>query len=222
VSEDPGSAKSGGDLGYFAKGAMEPALEQAAFRSALGEVSEPVRSPFGWHLIEVLDRDTLRTAAGRDSLDAQGQPVPEAHVRHILIRVQVTDSDRERARTLAERVRAEAAKGMDFATLVRRYSKYQGPQGPDGDIGFVSVGTLLPSIREGLDTLEVGQVSDVLENPAGFNVFKLTDRKPERPYTLDEIKEQLPEAVGQIKERERLDDWIKGLREKGQIEIRNP
>jgi peptidyl-prolyl cis-trans isomerase SurA len=222
ASEDPGSAKSGGDLGYFAKGAMDPALEQVAFRLALGEVSEPVHSPYGWHLIEVLDRDTLKTATGRDSLDAQGQPVPEAHARHILIRVQATDADRERARTLAERVRAEAAKGMDFATLVRRYSRYQGPQGPDGDIGFVSLGTLLPSIRDGLDTLEVGQISDVLENQAGFNVFKLTDRKPERPYTLEEIKEQLPEAVGQIKGRERFDEWIKGLRAKAQLEIRNP
>jgi peptidyl-prolyl cis-trans isomerase SurA len=222
ASEDPGSAKSGGDLGYFAKGAMEPALEQVAFGLALGEVSEPVHSPFGWHLIEVLDRDTLKTTAGKDSLDAQGQPVPEAHARHILIRVQATDADRERASALAGRVRAEAAKGMDFSTLVRRYSKYQGPQSPDGDIGFVSLGTLLPSIRAGLDTLEVGQISDVLENQAGFNVFKLTDRKPERPYTLDEIRDQLPEAVGQIKERERYDEWIKGLRAKAQVEIRNP
>ena len=73
-----------------------------------------------------------------------------------------------------------------------------------------------------LDTLEVGQASDVLENQAGFNIFKLTDRKPERPYTQDEIKDELPGAVGQIKERERFDEWIKGLRGKAHIEIREP
>jgi peptidyl-prolyl cis-trans isomerase SurA len=220
VSDDPGSAKAGGDLGFFARGAMEPALEQAAFSLELDQVSEPVRSPFGWHLVQVLERDTLRTIAGADSLASDGGVIPEAHARHILIRVETTDADRDRAKALADRVRTEAAKGVDFGTLVRRYSKYPAPTDPDGDIGFISMGSLVPQIRAGLDTLEVGQVSEALENQAGFNIFKVGDRKPERPYTLDEIKEQLPEAVGQIKFKERYDEWSKGLRAKAVVEIR--
>ena len=220
VSDDPGSAKAGGDLGFFSRGAMEPALEQAAFSLKLDEVSAPVRSPFGWHLVQVLERDTIKTVAGADSLAPDGGIIPEAHARHILIRVETTDADHERAKALADRVRAEAAKGVDFGTLVRRYSKYQAPTGPDGDIGFISLGSLVPQIRAGLDTLEVGQVSEALENQAGFNIFKVGDRKPERPYTLDEIKEQLPEAVGQIKFKERYDEWLKGLRAKAVVEIR--
>jgi peptidyl-prolyl cis-trans isomerase SurA len=220
VSDDTGSAKAGGDLGFFPKGTMEPSLEQVAFGLKLDEVSEPVHSPFGWHLMQVLERDTLKTAAGKDSLDAEGKVIPEAHARHILIRVETTDADRTRAKTLADRVRGEAAKGTDFGTLVRRYSRYQGPATPDGDIGFVSMGSLMPQIRAGLDTLEVGQVSETLENPAGFNIFKLTDRKPERPYQLEEIRQQLPDVVAQMKYKERYDEWIKGLRAKAVIEIR--
>jgi peptidyl-prolyl cis-trans isomerase SurA len=220
VSDDPGSSKAGGDLGFFSPGTMEPALEQAAFSLKLDEVSEPVRSPFGWHLVQVLERDTVKTVAGGDSLAPDGRIIPEAHARHILIRTETTDADRERAKALADRVRTEAAKGVDFGTLVRRYSKYQAPAGPDGDIGFISLGSLMPQIRAGLDTLEVGQVSEALENQAGFNIFKVGDRKPERPYTLDEIKEQLPEAVGQIKFKERYDEWLKGLRAKAVVEIR--
>jgi peptidyl-prolyl cis-trans isomerase SurA len=221
VSDDTGSSKSGGDLGFFAKGSMDPAVEQAAFSLKLNEVSEPVRSLYGWHIVQALERDTLKTVAGKDSLDAEGKAIPEAHARHILIRVATTDADRDRAKAQADRVRAEAAKGTDFATLVRRYSKYQGPATPDGDIGFVALGSLMPQIRSGLDTLEVGQVSETLENQTGFNIFKLTDRKPERPYTLEEIKDQLPEAVAQIKFKERYDEWIKGLRAKAHIEIRS-
>jgi len=221
VSDDPGSSKAGGDLGFFSRGSMEPALEKAAFSLALNQVSEPVRSPYGWHLMQVLERDTIKTAAGKDSLDAEGGVIPEAHARHILVRVESTDADRERAKTLADRVRTEAAKGVDFGTLVRRYSKYPGAATPDGDIGFVSLGVLMPQIRAGLDTLEVGQVSETLENQAGFNIFKVGDRKPERPYTLDEIKEQLPEAVGQIKFKERYDEWVQGLRAKAHVEIRD-
>ena len=78
----------------------------------------------------------------------------------------------------------------------------------------------MQQIRAGLDTLEVGQVSETLENPAGFNVFKLTDRKPERPYQLEEIRQQLPDVVGQMKFKERYDEWIKGLRAKAVVEIR--
>jgi peptidyl-prolyl cis-trans isomerase SurA len=220
VSDDTGSSKAGGDLGFFARGSMDPALEQAAFSLGLDEVSEPLHSPYGWHLLQVLERDTLKTAAGRDSLGADGAIIPEAHARHILIRVETTDADRERAKAQADRVRSEAVKGVDFGTLVRRYSKYQGPASADGDIGFVSLGSLMPQIRAGLDTLEVGQVSESLENQAGFNIFKIGDRKPERPYTLDEIKDQLPEAVGQIKFKQRYDEWLKGLRAKAHVEIR--
>ena len=220
VSDDTGSSKAGGDLGFFPRGSMEPALEQVAFSLKLDEVSDPVQSPFGWHLIQVLERDTLKTVAGKDSLDADGKIIPEAHARHILVRVETTDADHARAKALADRVRAEAVKGTDFGTLVRRYSKYQGQATPDGDIGFVSLGSLMQQIRAGLDTLEVGQVSETLENPAGFNVFKLTDRKPERPYQLEEIRQQLPDVVGQMKFKERYDEWIKGLRAKAVVQIR--
>jgi peptidyl-prolyl cis-trans isomerase SurA len=199
---------------------MEPALEEAAFGLKLNVLSQPVRSIYGWHVLEVLERDTVKTAARRDSVGPDGKPVLEAHARHILIRVPLTDQDAERARALAERVRGEAVKGTNFGTLVRRYSKYEGQQAEDGDIGFVSLGTLTPGIRAGLDTLEVGQVSEVLRNQVGFNIFKVTDRRPEREYTLEEIRDQLPEVVSQMKRQDRYEEWLKGLRAKAHIEIR--
>lgn len=52
-SQDPGSAASGGDLGLFARGMMVPAFEAAAFRLKEGEISAPVKSEFGWHVIRV-------------------------------------------------------------------------------------------------------------------------------------------------------------------------
>jgi peptidyl-prolyl cis-trans isomerase SurA len=220
ISEDPGSARSGGDLGFFTRGSMEPSLEDAAFSLKIGELSTPIHTAFGWHLIEVLERDTLRTRAGTDTLDAKGHAVLEAHARHILIRVPVGDADQERARAIAARVRGEGAKGTDFAALVHRYSKYAGPQDTSGDIGFVSLGTLQPAIRAGLDSLEVGQISEVLQNQIGFNIFKLLDRRPERPYTYEEIKDELPDAVSEIKMRERYEDWVKGLRAKAHVEVR--
>ncbi|MEO5618317.1 MAG: peptidylprolyl isomerase [Candidatus Eisenbacteria bacterium] len=220
VSQDPSSSKSGGDLGFFAQGTMDPALEKAAFTIKTGQLSEPVKTPYGWHIVETLERDTLKSAGGRDSLDRDGKPLLEAHVRHILVRVTVDDDDIARARKLAERVHGEAAKGTNFGTLVRRYSKYSGPQDAEGDLGFISVARLQPEIRAGLDTLEVGQVSGVLTNQLGFNIFKLLDRHPERAYTVEEIRDELPGAVADIQSREKYEDWVKGLRTKAQVQYR--
>ena len=59
-SDDPGSGAEGGDLGWFGRGQMVPVFEEAAFSLPIGQVSEPIKSDFGYHLIEVLERDTER------------------------------------------------------------------------------------------------------------------------------------------------------------------
>ncbi len=55
ISQDPGTKGRGGDLGEFGRGVMDPAFEQAAFSLAKGQLSEPVRSRFGYHLIETTE-----------------------------------------------------------------------------------------------------------------------------------------------------------------------
>jgi len=218
-SDDESSSRSGGDLGYLARGTMDPAFEKAVFSRKLNTMGEPVRTAYGWHVLEVLDRDTLKTRAGRDSVDREGKTVLEAHVRHVLVRVPLTDDDVERARKLAESVRAQAVAGKDFGALARQYSRYAGPHSEDGDIGFLPMPTLQPNIRAGLDSVQVGGVSTVLINQAGFNIFRVTERKAEREFTLEEIRDELPRAVGDMQYREKLEAWVKGLRGKAHIQI---
>jgi peptidyl-prolyl cis-trans isomerase SurA len=219
VSDDDASGKAGGDLGYLARGSMDPAFEKAVFSRKLNTVGDPVRTVYGWHILETLDRDTLKTRAGRDTLDRDGKPVLEAHVRHILVRVPLTDDDVERSRRLAESVRAQAAAGKDFGALAKQYSGYSGPHADDGDIGFLPLTTLQPNIRAGLDSIQVGGVTQVLINQAGFNIFRITERKAEREYDLEEVKAELPNAVSEMLFREKLEEWVKGLRAKAHIQV---
>jgi parvulin-like peptidyl-prolyl isomerase len=59
LSLDTGSGASGGDLGWFGKGAMVAPFEEAAYSLEVGEISAPVQSDFGWHVIQLIDRATL-------------------------------------------------------------------------------------------------------------------------------------------------------------------
>lgn len=68
-----GTAKDGGDLGWFGEGLMVPAFEEVAFSLAIGEISGPVRTPFGWHLIRVEEKQYLDP----NSLDAQRKELTE-------------------------------------------------------------------------------------------------------------------------------------------------
>ena len=66
-SDDPGSAVQGGDIGFFSRGMMVPSFEEAAFSLAVGEVSGPVLSSFGFHVIKVMDRKAASFEAARSS-----------------------------------------------------------------------------------------------------------------------------------------------------------
>jgi peptidyl-prolyl cis-trans isomerase SurA len=137
------------------------------------------------------------------------------------VKVTPTDDDVARTQKLAQTVRDQAAKGGDFAMLAKKYSTYRGPASADGDVGFLSLGSLQPSIRAGLENLKVGEVSQVLPNSQGFNIFKVLERKPERDYELGEIKQELPDAVAEAQFRDKYDAWLKTLRSKAQIEYRD-
>jgi peptidyl-prolyl cis-trans isomerase C len=72
-SDDTGSGANGGDLGSFGHGRMVPVFEQAAFTLPIGEVSQPVKSPFGWHLIQVQDRTAKNFAEVKAEIEKRLQ-----------------------------------------------------------------------------------------------------------------------------------------------------
>ncbi len=105
-SQDLANAELGGDLGWFGKGRMDPAFEAAAFALAEGQVSQPVRSSFGYHLIQV---DAKRKEAGADEVSA----------RHILLRVEASYATLDSLNGLADSLYAKAEAGGSLAGAAR-------------------------------------------------------------------------------------------------------
>jgi peptidyl-prolyl cis-trans isomerase SurA len=205
VSEDPTTKNSGGDLGFFGKGQLEPVFEQTAFSLSPGEISGIILTPFGFHIIRVEEVDT-----------AKG----EVHARHMLFRIPLTPEDQERAEKKADIVYQKAIGGGDFSALIAEYSSYGGDQGGGGDLGFMPASEFSPEIKAVLDTLKTGNISSPLVSPQGYVIFRMLDKRPERQYEMEEIKDDLPEFVRRLRLQNQYEDWVAALRKKAHVEIK--
>jgi parvulin-like peptidyl-prolyl isomerase len=178
VSEDEGSAENGGDLGVFGRGRMVPAFEQVAFDLEQGQVSNPVMTPLGWHLIKAEER-----------FEEGGEE--QVRARHILLKFSPSRQTQETLSEQAEEFR-EVAENLGFREAV-------GATGTRArDSGYLQNGQAVPSL--GRDTAwlvnlffdsEVGTLSQVLENERFFWVAHLSERRAEGMPALEEVRQQV-------------------------------
>jgi peptidyl-prolyl cis-trans isomerase SurA len=208
-SDDP-SSKVGGDLGTFGRGDMVPEFEAAAFSLKPMEISQPIRTRFGYHIIQVLEH-----MAATDSL-------PERiHARHIMVQIKPSDADEERARKKALAVRDSIVGGANFAAMARRYSADTATKDSGGVLGDIPVPSLPPNMQEALTGLRVGEVSVPFKREAGFHLFKLLGRTPQSDYVFADIKEDLRQIVLNQKLEEAYRRWYERIRKTVNVELKD-
>ena len=181
-SEDETNAETGGDLGLFGRGRMVPDFEAAAFAMEAGEISDPVKSTFGYHVINVTETQPETTRA-------------LAEVRETIANLLKQERAASRARALAQAVAAEVSTPVDLerAAAARGYELQES--------GFAAPGE--PILGLGLATdvsarafqMELGDVAGPIRTASGPAFVTVVDRQDPYVPPLDEVRDQVREDV---------------------------
>jgi peptidyl-prolyl cis-trans isomerase D len=208
-SSDSVSAARGGDLGEWTRGSMDAAFDSAAFAMPLNTVSQPVRSAFGFHLIEMTSRKGNK---------AKG--------RHILIPIEVAGAHRDQLDAQADSLEKLGADKSDPAaldTVARALKLKVGRTMPVQEGGRVQVGNLVvPDAGVWAFTAKPGQTGPVVDADVAYYVFRLDSLKPSGVPPLADIRQSVASLARADKKlepaRKLAEDYAKRLKSGGSFE----
>jgi len=170
-SDDPSAAKNGGDLGWFSALQMVYPFESAAYKTQVGEVSKPVRTRFGYHIIKVADR---RTARG------------QVKVAHIMMRSTDQDAPEKQAAT-EERIRevhGQITSGkLTFADAALKYSEDESSNTKGGELPMFGTGKMIEEFEDAAFGLQkVDDISAPIKSRYGWHIIRLMEKQPLATY----------------------------------------
>ena len=163
-SEDPSAKQNGGDLGFFSALRMVYPFESAAYNTPVNEISKPVRTKFGYHVIKV---------------HAKRPSVGEVKVAHIMVRLKEngTADDNKNAEERINEVYAKLQSGSTWEDMVRLSEDYQTAQ-KGGDLGYFGPNKFPKEFEEASFALkEKGEISKPTKTAYGWHIIKLVDKK---------------------------------------------
>jgi len=204
LSEDPGSAARGGELGFVERGTLVPEFDEAAFLLQNGEVSDIVETQFGFHLIRMIEH--------------RGDRI---NPRHILIRLPTSEQDETRTLEKVREIHEKIADTESFAEMARLYSDDGESSARGGDLGWLPKNTLqIREFRMVADTLQTGRVSQPFQTQFGYHLVFMEDREEAGPLRLDTDWDRIQAMALNHKQQEILESWIEELKQNIHIDIR--
>jgi peptidyl-prolyl cis-trans isomerase SurA len=199
-SEGP-DASRGGDLGWFRKGDLDPALESAIDTLDVGEISSVVATTRGTHVLKVEERDGERF-----------------RLRQIVF-LRNQEASKAAAKVRAEAVRRRIEQGEDFVAVAASESDEGAEPAERGRAMKVAVESLEPKFRTILESLEAGQVSEIIEGEEEYWIVRVESRAGERKPSFEEARERIEDLIRQEKTAKLYDEFLAKIRTETLVEI---
>ena len=134
----------------------------------------------------------------------------EVQMQQILVGVKCRT--KEKAQELARKAHEEALSSPDFLAVAARYSDEGERADKGGDLGWGAVKAFAPSLRETVSKMKKGEISEPVESPFGYHVFKLIDRKPPQQKPFDAVKKEIIEGERSALRRQKAEELVNGVR----------
>jgi peptidyl-prolyl cis-trans isomerase SurA len=204
-SQDPASAKKGGDLGMISRGDFVTEFETVAFGLNDGEISDIVQTQFGYHIIQMIER--------------RGEKI---RTRHILIMVAPTDNDEQQTIDELNRIRDMALAGQPFDSLALKYSDDDNVVKDKGLLGtFQPDQLVIPEFKTVVQNLQQGEISKPFKTEYGYHIVKLEKKESARGVTLEKDWQKIHDMANNYKLEKEYRKWIAELKEQVPIEIKS-
>ena len=201
------NALKGGDLGWRKEAQLPSLFADVAPGLQVGEISEPLKSASGFHIIKVTDK------RGGSSV-----MVTQTKVRHILVMPNEIRSDAD-AKARIEQVYNKLLNGENFAELAKEYSDDPGSGSAGGDLGWVNPGDMVPKFDQTMQDTKPGDMSKPFKSKFGWHILQVEDRKD------TDLGEQVQRnQVRQMLQARRFDEelpiWLRKIRSEAYVDIK--
>ena len=204
-SADPGSKNQGGNLGYVSRGVFVQEFDKVVFTIDKNFLTEPIKTQYGHHLIEVLERTGEKVLA-----------------RHILIKTETTDLDKKKTYDAIFNLKNNINSFDDFYKSAIDFSEDKTSNGSGGVLGLIDLEYYqVPELKKEISTIKVKTISNPIKTDFGYHLIWVDEIKEGGPPSLKNNWLELEKMALSKKKSDWYQDWINEIKTQFYIK-RNP
>jgi peptidyl-prolyl cis-trans isomerase SurA len=201
------NALKGGDLGWRKQAQLPSLFADAVTELALGDISDPIKSASGFHIIQLAEK-----RGGSTMMVLQNK------VRHILVMPNEIRSDSD-AEDRIKQVYKKLDNGGDFPKLAKEYSDDPGSAANGGDLGWVNPGDMVPAFDRTMSEIVPGKLSKPFKSKFGWHILQVEERK-ETDLGEQVQRNQIHQMLQARQFEEELPIWLRKIRSEAYVDIK--
>ena len=204
-SADPGSKDQGGNLGYVPRGTFVKEFDRVVFTVEKNILTEPIKTQYGYHLIEVLERTGEKVLS-----------------RHILIRTETTDLDKKKTYDIINNIKNDINNFEDFSNAALNFSDDKTSNTNKGFLGMIDIDYYqVPELKQEIKNIKTKTVSNPISTDFGYHLIWVDEIKEGGPPNLESNWLELEEMALNKKKSDWYNEWITKIKSQFYIK-RNP